>query len=71
MSQHYTAVNKRDGDWWLGWIEEIQGVNGQERSKEELLESLREALNHWSSTGKRRARQLAPSSSRNISPYEA
>jgi len=40
----YTAIIKRDGDWWIGWVEEIPGVNGQERSREELLASLRITL---------------------------
>jgi predicted RNase H-like HicB family nuclease len=40
----YTAIIKRDGDWWIGWVEEIPGVNAQERSREELLASLRVAL---------------------------
>jgi predicted RNase H-like HicB family nuclease len=42
--QEYTAVMKHEGDWWIGWIEEIPGVNCQERSKEELRTSLRETL---------------------------
>jgi predicted RNase H-like HicB family nuclease len=41
---HYTAVLKNKGDWWIGWIEEVPGVNCQERSKEELLDSLRITL---------------------------
>ncbi|MEB3150743.1 MAG: type II toxin-antitoxin system HicB family antitoxin [Sphaerospermopsis sp.] len=40
----YTAVIKQSGDWWLGWIEEIPGVNCQEATREELLESLRITL---------------------------
>ncbi len=40
----YTAVVKQDGEWWIGWIEEIPGVNCQERTREELLESLRMTL---------------------------
>jgi len=36
----YTAVIKQDEGWWIGWIQEIPGVNCQERTKEELLESL-------------------------------
>lgn len=40
----YTAVIKEDGDWWIGWIEEIPGVNCQEASREELLETLRITL---------------------------
>jgi hypothetical protein len=42
--REYTAIVKRDGEWWLGWIEEVPGVNCQERSHSELMESLRSAL---------------------------
>jgi predicted RNase H-like HicB family nuclease len=42
--QEYKAVIKQEGEWWYGWIEEMPGVNCQERSKEGLLESLRSAL---------------------------
>ena len=31
MENTYTAIIKRDGDWWVGWIEEVPGVNGQEK----------------------------------------
>jgi len=44
MNQSYTAVVKQDGQWWIGWIQEIPGVNCQERTREELLESLRITL---------------------------
>ena len=44
MKNTYTAITKQDGDWWIGWIEEIPGVNCQERSHERLLASLRETL---------------------------
>ncbi len=44
MANTYTAIAKEDGDWWIGWIEEIPGVNCQERTREELLESLRTTL---------------------------
>ena len=44
MSQTYTAVVKQEGDVWIGWIEEIPGVNCQEDSREELMESLRITL---------------------------
>ena len=40
----YTAIVKERGEWWIGWIEEVPGVNAQERTREELLESLREVL---------------------------
>jgi len=40
----YTAITKQDSGWWLGWIEEVPGVNAQERTKEALLLSLRGIL---------------------------
>lgn len=40
----YTAIIQRDGKWWVGWIEEIQGVNAQGRTRSELMENLRSAL---------------------------
>lgn len=40
----YTAVVQQDGDWWIGWIEEIPGVNCQEATRDELLVSLRVTL---------------------------
>ncbi len=44
MKNNYTAVMKQDGNWWLGWIEEIPGVNCQETSHDELIESLKVTL---------------------------
>ncbi len=44
MNQTYTAVVKQDGEWWIGWIEEVPGVNCQEHTREALLESLRITL---------------------------
>ncbi len=48
MKNEYTAVVKQEDDWWVGWIEEVPGVNCQEKTYEELKETLevtlREAL---------------------------
>lgn len=44
MTSTYTAMIQQNDGWWIGWIEELPGVNAQERTKEKLLESLREAL---------------------------
>ena len=44
MANTFTAVTKQDGDWWVGWIEEVPGVNCQERTQEDLLNSLRTTL---------------------------
>jgi predicted RNase H-like HicB family nuclease len=40
----YTAVIKKENDWWIGWVEEIPGVNCQEKTREELLETLNVTL---------------------------
>jgi predicted RNase H-like HicB family nuclease len=48
MNQTYTAVMKQRSGCWIGWIEEVPGVNCQEATREELLDTLgvtlREAL---------------------------
>ncbi len=44
MNLIYTAIIQQRRDWWIGWIEEIPGVNCQERTKEELLDTLRITL---------------------------
>ena len=44
MNSTYTAVIKQEADCWIGWIEEVPGVNCQESSRAKLLESLRETL---------------------------
>ncbi len=44
MKESFTAVIKQSNNWWIGWIEEISGINCQEATKEELLESLRVTL---------------------------
>ncbi|MBI2817209.1 MAG: type II toxin-antitoxin system HicB family antitoxin [Acidobacteria bacterium] len=44
MSNSYTAVVRQEGNWWIGWIEEVPGVNCQEPSRSELLETLRITL---------------------------
>jgi predicted RNase H-like HicB family nuclease len=44
MNSQYTAVIKQEDRWWIGWIEEVPGVNCQERTRDELLETLRVTL---------------------------
>jgi predicted RNase H-like HicB family nuclease len=43
MESQYTAVVQHR-EWWVGWIEEVPGVNCQGASREELVENLRSAL---------------------------
>ncbi len=40
MKNQYTAIVKHDDKWWIGWIEEIPGVNCQEKTYDELIKSL-------------------------------
>lgn len=40
MQHEYTAVVKQEEDVWIGWIEEIPGVNCQEETYEALKETL-------------------------------
>jgi len=44
MKRHFTAVIKQDEDWWIGWVQEIPGVNSQGKTRAELLKNLRSAL---------------------------
>ena len=44
MKETYTAVIKKSAAWWIGWIEEVPGVNCQEASKKQLIESLQVTL---------------------------
>ena len=40
----WTAIISQDEGWWIGWIAEVPGVNAQERTKDELLETLADVL---------------------------
>jgi predicted RNase H-like HicB family nuclease len=51
----------RTGEWWVGWVKEIPGVNAQERSKEELLVSLKQALREAIEINREDARRAADS----------
>lgn len=44
MQQTYTAIVKQDGGVWIGWVEEVPGVNCQEATRDQLLQSLRTVL---------------------------
>jgi predicted RNase H-like HicB family nuclease len=44
MKREFTAVVKQDNGWWIGWIEEVAGVNSQGKTRKELLTNLRSAL---------------------------
>lgn len=37
----FRAIIKKSGDWWIGWLIDLPGVNAQEKTRDELLESLK------------------------------
>lgn len=44
MTNEFTAVVERDGEWFIAYSPEIPGANGQGKTKEEALTSLSEAI---------------------------
>jgi len=57
----YKAIVKQAGDWWIGWIEELPGVNCQEHTRDELLETLRITLQEAVEMNRAEARAAAGS----------
>ena len=44
MTNEFTAVVEREGEWYVAFCPEIPGANGQGKSKDEAKESLVEAI---------------------------
>ena len=44
MVREFTAIYKKSGKWYLGWIEEIPGANTQGKTLAEVKENLKEAV---------------------------
>ena len=44
MSNTFTAIFERDGDWYVAYCPEVPGANGQGRSKHEARTSLADAI---------------------------
>lgn len=42
--EKFTAVFEQDGDWWIGYVEELPGANTQGHTIEEARENLIEAV---------------------------
>lgn len=59
MGISYTAVVQQDGEWWIGWVEEVPGVNSQGQTREELLENLHDALEEALEMNRSEARAAA------------
>ena len=61
MKSTYTAIVKQDNGWWIGWIEEVAGVNCQERTHTELMETLKITLKEALELNRKEALQAAKS----------
>jgi predicted RNase H-like HicB family nuclease len=44
MKRTFTAVIRKTDRWWIGWIEEVHGVNAQAKTRRQLLVNLEECL---------------------------
>ncbi|RLE06592.1 type II toxin-antitoxin system HicB family antitoxin [Candidatus Aerophobetes bacterium] len=44
MKREFTAIIEKRGDWYIGYVEEISGVNTQGKTIKEVRENLKEAL---------------------------
>lgn len=44
MENSFTAVYEKLDDWYIGYVQELPGANVQEKTLEEVRESLREAI---------------------------
>ena len=55
----FTAVFAKDGDWVVGWVEELPGAVAQERTLDEARASLREALLDVLAANRELAREAA------------
>ena len=43
-ANRFTAVYERDGEWWIGYVEELPGANTQGATLDEARENLKEAV---------------------------
>jgi predicted RNase H-like HicB family nuclease len=59
INMNYTAIIQRDGEWWVGWVEEVSGVNSQGATREELLDNLHDALDEALEMNREEARAAA------------
>jgi predicted RNase H-like HicB family nuclease len=40
----YIATIRQDGSWWIGWIDEVPGVNSLGNTRDELAGSARRSV---------------------------
>jgi predicted RNase H-like HicB family nuclease len=59
MTPRYSAVVQQHENWWIGWVEEVPGVNSQGRTRDELLYNHRDALEEMLEMNRADARAAA------------
>jgi predicted RNase H-like HicB family nuclease len=59
MKPKYTAIIQHTDEWWIGWIEEVPGVNSQGKTRKELVDNLRSALAEMLEINRAQARAAA------------
>lgn len=42
--EKFTAVFEQEGEWWIGYVEELPGANTQGRTLDEARKNLKEAV---------------------------
>jgi predicted RNase H-like HicB family nuclease len=61
VTNTFTAIIKQENNWWIGWVEEIPGVNCQEKTYNELIESLRVTIGEALEFNRKEALDIAGS----------
>jgi predicted RNase H-like HicB family nuclease len=56
---NYSALIRKDAKRWIGWVEEVPGVNSQRRTRKELIENLQSALKEALEMNRAEARRAA------------
>jgi predicted RNase H-like HicB family nuclease len=64
MERQFTAVIQKRGRWYVGWVEEVPGVNTQGRTLAEVRRNLKEALRDILEINRELARKNSGRSSR-------
>lgn len=44
MRNEFTGIVELDGDWFVAYCPEVPGANGQGKTKQEAIDSLRDAI---------------------------
>ena len=59
IQRYHTIIRPQPNGWFVGWVEEIPGVNSQGRTRDELIENLQSALEEASAMNRAEARTAA------------